>query len=169
MGLGLFIGLTFYNVFDLDLLRRAFGVVVVILSTLELSRQVLKNRIQASRPLSKLQSAVCLTLAGIIHGVYTSGGPLLVYFTSRQIPDKDGFRSTLSAVWLILGSIIIVNHIFISRTISALTLKTTVVLIPVLFAGILLGEWLHHRINIQLFRVIVFAILFFSGTSLLFS
>ena len=42
-------------------------------------------------------------LAGIIHGMFVSGGALLVVYASGALPRKEEFRATMAAVWFFLG------------------------------------------------------------------
>jgi hypothetical protein len=41
--------------------------------------------------------------AGLVHGMYTTGGPLLVYALGREGLSKHVFRSTVTAVWLVFN------------------------------------------------------------------
>ena len=44
-----------------------------------------------------------LVAAGLIQGMFVSGGALLVIYAVQKLTDKDQFRATLSAVWSILN------------------------------------------------------------------
>ena len=39
--------------------------------------------------------------------------------------------------------------------------------LPVVFVGVIVGEWLHHRISEQRFRIAVFLLLLLTGIALL--
>ena len=45
-----------------------------------------------------------LVLAGIIHGLFVSGGPLLTGYMTKRIKDKSVFRATISTVWVFLNT-----------------------------------------------------------------
>ena len=106
-----------------------------------------------------------LPTAGIVHGIYASGGPLLIYAVSRLNLTKSVFRSTLGAVWFILSVILTASYVMTGKM-SAHSLKLILLLLPVILIGILLGEWLHHRINEYRFKIFVFAVLLFAGLSI---
>ena len=54
--------------------------------------------------LASAQRNALTTLAGITHGLFASGGPLLVYAMARAGLDKAGFRATMLTVWLTLNT-----------------------------------------------------------------
>jgi uncharacterized membrane protein YfcA len=112
-----------------------------------------------------LGSTVYITLAGLIHGIYASGGPLLIYAVSRLNLPKSVFRSTLAAVWLIF-SIILTASYLIAGTFSGESLMFIAILLPVIVIGLLLGEWLHHHIDEYRFKIFVFSVLLFAGFSI---
>jgi uncharacterized protein len=75
------------------LLRRLLGVLVLIVAVRELTRL---RRVQLARPpLSLPLRAIGLIAAGVMHGIFAAGGPLLVYVLSRSELSKAAFRSTL--------------------------------------------------------------------------
>jgi uncharacterized membrane protein YfcA len=69
-------------------------------------------------------------------------------------------------VWLILALVLSGFYLF-SGTLTAASLKLVVVLLPVIVAGIFLGEWLHHRIDEFRFKIFVFSVLLIAGFSII--
>src|SRR5688572_13003620 len=63
-----------------------FGVFVVGLATLQLSRP-------ATKPLARPLQLALLVLGGIVHGLFGTGGPMIVYVVRRRLPDKRAFRA----------------------------------------------------------------------------
>ena len=53
-----------------------------------------------------------LGLAGIVHGIFVSGGPLLIGYLTKRIQDKVSFRATISTVWGVLNTIILYLYQF---------------------------------------------------------
>ncbi len=51
-----------------------------------------------------------LVAAGVIHGMFLSGGALLVIYAVTVLPDKDEFRATVAPVWVVLGTALIFTH-----------------------------------------------------------
>ena len=163
MGFGVLAGIIAFQYIEGDLLKKLFGLLVILLSMRELYRH-LRNR-QDQTPLSNLVAKTYVVSAGIVHGIYASGGPLLIYTVSRLNLSKSVFRSTLAAVWLIFSVILTASYL-IAGKFTAHSLRFILILLPMILIGILLGEWLHHRIDENRFKIFVFTVLFFAGLSI---
>ena len=166
MGIGVLAGIIAFQFVQGLLLKRIFGLLVVLLSGRELYR-LLRNR-PGHAALSNLQSTIYILSAGVVHGIYASGGPLLIYAVSKSNLPKSAFRSTLGAVWFIF-SIILTSAYFVAGKFTATSLKYIVVLLPVILIGICLGEWLHRIVDEYRFKIFVFSVLIFAGISILIS
>ena len=164
MTVGMVIGMALFHLRGQGWLKGAFGAFVVTLAAVELLR--MRRPQEAVAPLAPLAATSALLGAGVIHGIFACGGPLLVYVAGREITDKARFRATLSAVWLLLNLALLVNY-RIEGTLSAETLRTSLLLLPALVAGILAGEWVHQRLLERTFRLAVFTLLLFAGGALL--
>lgn len=165
MGLGLPIGMLLFRSLGSRRLQLAFGVFVVILSLIELARMRRREgEAPAHRP-GPILSIVLLFAAGIIHGVFATGGPLAVYVTSQSLTDKARFRATLSALWLTLNIALVVSFV-ISHRVGPSSLWISAALIPPLFGGMLIGEIAHRRVPEALFRALVFVLLLCAGVLL---
>ena len=53
--------------------------------------------------------------AGVVHGMFVSGGALLVVYAAATFRDKEVFRSTLAAVWVILNGLLMGKDFFQRR------------------------------------------------------
>jgi len=166
MGIGVLAGIIVFQFVQGVLLKRIFGLLVVLLAARELYR-LLRNQ-PGHTALSNLQSSAFILSAGVVHGIYASGGPLLIYAVGKSNLAKSVFRSTLAAVWLIF-SIILTSAYFVSGKFTANSIKFIAFLLPVVVMGILLGERLHHRVDEYRFKVFVFSVLTFAGISILIS
>ena len=163
MGFGVLAGIVAFHLIHGALLKKIFGFLVIALSTRELL-QLFKTK-SNPKVLSKLKSILYFISAGIVHGVYASGGPLLIYAVSKLNLPKSVFRSTLAAVWLIFSVLLTVSYA-ISGTITADSIKFIAILLPLIVIGILAGEWLHHYIDEYRFKIFVFSVLLFAGISI---
>jgi hypothetical protein len=146
-------------------LQLAFGAMVVVLSVVELVR-LIRPGIGATTALPGPVAAAVIVAAGIIHGIYATGGPLLVYAIGRSELPKRELRSTLAAIWLCLN-IGLVTAFAIGGRIGRTELEAVGMLLPVVIAAIALGELLHDRIPERPFRILVFALLLCAGTMIL--
>jgi len=163
-GLGLPLGIWFYRHFPSERLKIFLGIFIILVSGYELYNLLIKKSI--SKPLSLISSILLLASGGFIHGVFATGGPLIVYYAGREIKNKAQFRATLSLLWLVLNFILLISYL-LSATINQDNLKMTGLLLPALVLGIVLGEILHRKVQEQTFRVVVQIILFFTGVSIL--
>ena len=163
MGVGVLTGIIAFQYIEGDLLKTLFGLLVILLSTRELYRLLRKRHDPIA--LSNLTAKACIISAGIVHGIYASGGPLLIYAVSRLNLSKSVFRSTLAAVWLIFSVILNASYL-IAEKFTAHSIRFILILLPMILIGIQLGEWLHHRIDENRFKIFVFTVLFFAGLSI---
>lgn len=103
--------------------------------------------------------------AGISHGLFASGGPLLVYALTGVTLDKARFRATLVTLWLTLNGLLTLLYLADGSLLPSLPRLAGY--LPVLVLGVVLGEWLHHRVNEQRFRQLVFVLLVVTGLALI--
>jgi uncharacterized membrane protein YfcA len=163
MGIGLALGLALFDRASSATLQRAFGLFVLIVAARELWRS--RPGAPASpAPLAPCAHGAALVGAGVIHGLFASGGPLLVYALGRRGLAKERFRATLSSVWLTLGVALLVAYArqgLLDRDVLAASAG----LVPVLVPAILWGEWAHRRLDEQRFQRTVFVLLLAAGAS----
>ncbi len=164
MGIGVAVGMVLYRLHGARWLALAFAALVMTLSASELWR-LRRAEAHTSAPLSQPRALAALFGAGVIHGVFACGGPLLVYVVGRELGDKGRFRATLSAVWLLLNGALLVN-MGSAGNLTRASLERSAVLLLCLALGVALGERVHARIREDRFRLAVFALLFFAGASL---
>ena len=163
MGIGVLAGIIAFHYIEGDLLKKLFGVLVILLSTRELFR--LRRNRQEKIVLSDLKAAGLIFSAGVVHGIYASGGPLLIYALSRLNLTKSVFRSTLGAVWFFFSVMLTASYL-IGGKFTAQSLKFVLILLPMILLGILLGERLHHRVDEYRFKIFVFGVLLLAGLSI---
>lgn len=107
-----------------------------------------------------------LVVAGIVHGIFVSGGPLLIGYLTRRIRDKTAFRATISTVWIVLNGIILVGDIR-SGLWTVGSLQSLAVAIPFLLGGMFIGGKLYRVMSQKVFMLLTYVLLFISGVSLL--
>ncbi len=164
MGAGLLVGIILFQFIHGDLLKKIYGVVIVMISLFQLMK-LLTDKTAESAP-SPAMSRLLIFASGIVQGLYASGGPLLVYAVTGFGLSKSAFRSTLCALWLILNVVLIVSF-WITGKMTAVSLKYTAMLIPVILIGIVIGESLHKTVNEGQFKCFIFVLLVVAGTSLI--
>jgi hypothetical protein len=162
--LGLPAGVLIFRTLGTAGLARAFGGFVVALALIELATS-LRAGAAPARPLPAAARAALLAVAGVIHGVFATGGPLVVFVMRREEPDSGRFRATLSALWLGMNAVLLVSYAS-SGVLTRASLATTAALAPALLLGAALGERLHHRLAGPAFHRLVLGVLLAAGAVL---
>ena len=144
--------------------RLVFGLFVTALALVELLR-LLRRAPAPVAPLPRPLGWAMLALGGVIHGLFGSGGPMIVYVTSRHLEDRGAMRATLSALWLLLNGLLLV-HFLAQGKLSPDTLRDSLLLLPSLVLGLILGDRLHHRLPERPFRWMVYLVLLLAGGAL---
>jgi len=161
---GLPIGMYFFHHVDSAPLKRVLSYFIIVAASIQLVQFVFPKVGQRRMP--KALGYVLLFLGGIIHGIFSSGGPLIVLYASQSLPEKGRFRATLCLLWVTLNSIIIGSYVFSSSITQPVATKTLMML-PFLAAGIIAGEWAHQRVKPDTFKVLIFSTLLLTGIVML--
>jgi len=155
---GAAIGLALFHIPAKHALAAAFGGFVALLAVLQLARP-------AAGSLNRGWRAGFLVAGGIAHGLFGTGGPMIVYVTRRELADKRAFRATLAVLWLVLNVALLVNFLALGlydRGTAELAGLIGLALVP----GLWIGERLHRRLNAAHFERIVWVLLLVAGLAL---
>lgn len=163
MGLGLAFGLLVATQLRGVWLKRAFGVLVISFALRELW---LLWRRRERPPTDPRATSLWLLAAGVVHGIYASGGPLVVTALGGVKLERSAFRATLMALWFTLSVALLVSALAQHQWTHSMTVDS-LLLLPCLPMGAALGEWLHHRVPDAGFRGLVQTVLVAAGTALL--
>lgn len=150
-----------------QILYKLLGVFVVVLAIQGLWKEF---RPQPQQPRTEAAKTgrfdlILLPLAGVVHGIFVSGGPLLIGYLTRRVKDKNVFRATISTVWVFLNTIILIDDIRAGLWTASLV-KTQLVSIPFLLVGMYIGGRLVKKMSQPLFMKLTYILLFISGLSL---
>ncbi|MGX5219112.1 sulfite exporter TauE/SafE family protein [Pseudomonas segetis] len=162
MAVGTIIGYALLPVIDAQLAKRALGVLILVFAGRELLR-LRTSSVSHARPL--WQNRMITVAAGISHGLFASGGPLLVHALAGNTLDKSRFRATLVCVWFSLNSLLTLAFMLDGRLYP--TLPQVAFYAPLLLIGVWLGERLHRHVNEQYFRIAIYSLLLVTGCLLL--
>lgn len=165
VGAGMLLGMLMFRQQGALLVQLGFGLFVVSLALIELGRTLMAAAGAPSAPLSRPAELGMLALGGLIHGLFGSGGPVIVYVLSRRLTDRSAMRATLSALWLGLNVVLVANYAAMGR-LTASSLRETALLLPALGLGLAVGNRLHHRLPERPFRLLVYVVLLLAGGSL---
>lgn len=106
---------------------------------------------------------IALSLGALTQGMFSAGGPLIVLYTSEKLRDKGAFRATMSALWFTVNSVALVLRLLLLDIYTADTFIRAATCLPLLIGGILLGLYLHRRIDNTAFRKLIYVILLAGG------
>jgi uncharacterized membrane protein YfcA len=164
VGVGTAIGLALFHLPARGGLELAFGLLVAVLALSELVRA--PNAADDIRPIGALAGTGLLGLGGIAHGLFGSGGPMIVYVLRRRLGgDKTAFRATLAVLWLVLNLALVANLASLGL-IGRHSLPMTGALAAAIVPGMVLGDRLHHALSPARFWRIVCVVLLLAGVSL---
>jgi uncharacterized membrane protein YfcA len=160
---GLALGAYLFASLGTPVLKLLLGGFIILVSTVELGR--LLRRGENPRALPTPLAWGVVFAGGFFHGMFATGGPLMVYFFSRTVHDKQAFRATLSVLWLLLNTVLLVSYAWTGR-LEEEPVHRALYLAPALIAGIVLGELLHRRMNERIFRTSVQLVLLGTGVAM---
>ena len=158
MGIGLVAGMWLSDSLEGPLLRRLFGGMVLLLSLAELWSLTRTKHAEAAGTIGPIPLGGLIIGAGGIHGIYATGGPMLVYALNRAGFAKHAFRSTLAVIWLVLNLVLTAQYIR-NGSYDQATLERMAMLVVTVPLGVWVGEILHRRINEHRFKIITFVFL----------
>ena len=106
-------------------------------------------------------------LGGILHGAFSSGGPLVIVYAAKHLQDKQVFRATLCLVWVTLNAILL-GQMAVSSQFTMEAGYTALACAPALVIGTLLGDWAHRHIRDTVFTKLTYITLLLTAGAMLF-
>jgi uncharacterized membrane protein YfcA len=107
-------------------------------------------------------------LSGMLRASTSMGGPPAVLYMLSRERQIEEFRSTLLAFFL-PSSLLTVIGLTIAGRMTPEVLGTSAVALPALALGLLAGAWLRSRVQQEMFRTVVLAVLVFTGIGVIIS
>jgi len=159
MLIGMAIGTVLYRIVPLSFLLPFYGAVIVVIA---LKRLFLPE----TTHLPGWATLAVLVMAGIIHGMFVSGGALLVLYATLVLRDKSEFRATIAATWAVLDPTFFVLNFDLALW-NPTNLMLIGLCIPPLILSVYLGNVLHNKINKTLFLKLTYVLLIASGLSII--
>lgn len=108
-----------------------------------------------------------LILAGLVHGIFVCGGPILIAYLAKRVRSAAAFRATISTVWIFLNGIIFLSQLLQGMW-SVPLVKTQIIAIPFLLGGMVIGGILYKHISQRAFMILTYVLLTVSGVTLFF-
>lgn len=161
MLVGMAAGLWLFDILPVNALMLGYGIVVVLIGAKKLF-------LPSKKKIPSPWNYGALLLAGLMQGLFTSGGPFLVLYAADAIQDKKEFRATVSTIWTVLNIFMIVS-MFKNQMYTPYVFKLSAASILPVFAGIFIGSRINKNINQQAFLKLVYVLLMISGGLLIFN
>ena len=160
MLVGMFAGVQICRVVESeDVLLTVYGIVIVAVA--------LKNLcIHSERKFSPVILGIILLLAGIIHGMFVSGGALLVIYATQVLKDKEEFRATVAPVWVVLNSCLMFTQMRAGLIGQADVRLILISIVPLLVAT-WIGKKLVKKVSQKVFLNLTYILLLISVISLI--
>lgn len=164
MGVGIIGGMFIspYITTDPKLIHIVLGIIVIVFAVYNAILFFLK----VEKEPNKILAILLLVAAGVVHGIFVCGGPLLVTYAAAKIKDKEKFRATLSAVWIVLNTVIMFSDIkqgyFTLKLLPMLAIS-----IVMLIGAVIIGEKISKKMNKNVFMILSYILMLYSGISLI--
>ncbi|EBD5550189.1 sulfite exporter TauE/SafE family protein [Salmonella enterica] len=105
-------------------------------------------------------------VAGALGAAFSTNGPPVVMYGMLRNLGPAAFRGTLNAFFT-ANNIAVVGGLASSGILTISTFKLVIFCIPTMVLGSLVGQYVHKRISVKVFRVLVFLLLIASGAMLI--
>ena len=105
-------------------------------------------------------------IAGALGAAFSTNGPPVVIYGMLRNLAPAAFRGTLNAFFT-ASNIAIIGGLVSSGIMTMSTVKLVVLCIPTMILGSLIGQFVHKRIPVSIFRIVVFILLIASGSMLI--
>lgn len=155
MALGMLAGIRMFEIFPVNQLLIFYGIMIILIA---LQKLFGKKEVQ----LPNLAMLLVIFAAGIIHGMFVSGGALLVIYAASVLHDKEEFRATVALIWVTIGCYITGVQVQAGHFNTHVTFLMLIGIIPV-FLGTWIGTKMVKKIRQDVFMKITYVLLLLSG------
>lgn len=159
---GMLCGILLLQLLTSEALKAAFAMLVLWFASREWYKL---HRGITQRPKPRWWQPLWTYFAGVTHGLFASGGPLLVYSLNTYAIAKANFRATLVCVWLALN--ITYSIVMWRQQLIQPVMPVIASYLPVLAFSFWFGHHIHQRINERQFKQVVYALLIVSALAML--
>lgn len=161
MAIFMAIGAWINTIAPLSILSKVYGVAVLVIAI----RGLFFNK--GGKDLPEWLLYVILAIAGLIQGMFVSGGSFLAIYALQKLKDKDAFRATTTMTWVFLNGGYALAGIG-TGGLEGDGLLILAVCIPLLILSTWLGGQVQKRISQETFVKFTYVLLTVIGCVLLF-
>lgn len=155
MAVGVLFGMWVSGRLSLDFLLIAYAVVVFAIGVVKLFFPPKKSAPPAVQ-------YTALGIAGLMQGLFVSGGSFIAVYAVERLRDKREFRATVNTVWSVINVYMIVKFALDKALTPKVLILSASSVIPILFAT-WLGGLLAKKVDQKTFLKIIYVVLIISG------
>jgi uncharacterized membrane protein YfcA len=122
---------------------------------------------RTERRLSRRWAAPAGVLGGVVGALFGMGGPPYVVYLTGRIPDPAAQRATISQMVILNVGLRVIAFAFAGLLYSRTLWLAVMILLPVAWAGVWLGNRVHGRVSPAAMARLIGAALFLTGASLI--
>ena len=122
----------------------------------------------AKQQTSKTIQNMALAIAGLMQGLFVSGGSFLAVYAVERMPDKRELRATNNALWVVLNLVMLITYFAGGQMDKQVLTMSAITIVPMIL-GVWLGGLFADRLKQQTFLKLVYVVLIASGLVLLIS
>lgn len=153
------VGIWLDTVMPLHILLKIYGVVIIVVG--------IRNLVFTKQKfLPEWMLWIILALAGLMQGMFVSGGAFLVIYAVQKLRDQQEFRITLSLIWGVLNFIYACIAFQVGHFTSEV-IEIVLMCVPLAIAATILGSKLQKKISREKFLKLTYVLLLFVGVMLL--
>ena len=161
MAPGVLLGMWLFTALPLRILMLVYGIIVVAIGAWKLF-------FHSEKEIPKAFRICALILSGLMQGMFTSGGPFLVIYAVSAIPEKNRFRATISTVWTVINTYMVIHMIRQGMYANGEYMLVAYSIVPVGLA-IYVGKKVADRLDREMFLKVIYALLMISGALLIYN
>ena len=160
MAVGMIPGMWLYDILPAKLLMIVYGTIVVLIGIWKMTGRGKEMKF----PLNY----IALVVAGMMQGMFTSGGPFIALYATDALKDKKQFRASVSSVWVVLN-LYMCSRMYVQGMYTPHAIRLTAYSIIPVGVAIVIGNIINKKIRQETFLKMVYVLLVISGALLLFN
>lgn len=153
-------GVLFLKNTDTTIIKIIFGFVIICIAIEMILREMQEKKIKQS----KVVLGIIVFLSGILCGLYGIGA-LLGAYMNRVTDDSHSFKANICVVFLVENTFRVIIYSVLG-IITLQIMKQTIVLIPLMLLGLVLGMFSSKMLDEKWVKKIVMIMLMISGVVL---
>ncbi len=163
--IGIIVGAFSFKFLDPAAIKLIIGVIAVAFALVRFLGYVHKKELGPPTQPAIVKGGFWCAMCGFTSFIAHSGAPPLNVYMIPQRLDKTMYMGTLAIFYAYVNYAKIIPYWWLGQF-HITNLTTSLVLLPIVPVGILLGLWIHRKVNDALFYRIIITLLFLTGVKL---